>query len=131
MEISLRDCPDLLPVTAVMAACNVGRVAIKGVAHARLKESDRVSAVAEELRKLGVRASEMEDGLVIEGRGPVEGGVSLDSRGDHRLFMAFTVLGLAARKGLKISGAETADVSYPGFLDDLKKIGAEIKLSRD
>jgi 3-phosphoshikimate 1-carboxyvinyltransferase len=81
--------------------------------------------------KLGVRASEMEDGLVIEGRGPVEGGVSLDSRGDHRLFMAFTVLGLAARKGLKISGAETADVSYPGFLDDLKKIGAEIKLSRD
>ena len=131
MEVSLRDCPDLLPVTAVMAACNTGRVVIKDVAHARLKESDRVSSVAGELRKLGVRASETEDGLTIEGKGMVEGGVTVDSHGDHRLFMAFTVLGLATRKGLKISGAESADVSYPGFLDDLRKIGAEITLTSE
>ena len=114
-----------------MAACNTGRVVIKDVAHARLKESDRVSSVAGELRKLGVRASETEDGLTIEGKGTVEGGVTVDSHGDHRLFMAFTVLGLATRKGLKVSGAESADVSYPGFLDDLRKIGAEITLTSE
>ncbi|MEM2237338.1 MAG: 3-phosphoshikimate 1-carboxyvinyltransferase [Candidatus Caldarchaeum sp.] len=126
VEFRLTDSPDLLPVAAVMAALNDGVVRLYGVAHARLKESDRISAVATELRKLGVNVKEEHDGLVIEGSKDIEGGVLLDSHGDHRLFMAFTALGLALSKGLRVLGMESADVSYPGFLEDLKRLGANI-----
>ncbi|MEM2023861.1 MAG: 3-phosphoshikimate 1-carboxyvinyltransferase [Candidatus Caldarchaeum sp.] len=128
VEFKLTDSPDLLPVAAAMAVLNDGVVRLYGVAHARLKESDRISTVATELRKLGVSVKEEPDGLVVEGGGNVDGGVVLDSHGDHRLFMAFTALGLALDKGLKVSGVESADVSYPGFLKDLKKLGARVSL---
>ncbi|MEM2095282.1 MAG: 3-phosphoshikimate 1-carboxyvinyltransferase [Candidatus Caldarchaeum sp.] len=126
VELQLTNNPDLLPVVAATAVLNRGTTRLYGVAHARLKESDRISTVARELRKLGVEVLEQHDGLVIEGRRDVDGGVVLDSHGDHRLFMAFTVLGLAVGKGLKVVGAESADVSYPTFLQDLRKAGASI-----
>ncbi|MCS7133756.1 MAG: 3-phosphoshikimate 1-carboxyvinyltransferase [Candidatus Caldarchaeum sp.] len=125
-EIVLTDCPDLLPVTAAVAAVNEGETRIRGVAHARFKESDRVASVASEIRKLGVDVEEHADGLTIRGSSKTEGGVVVDSHDDHRLFMAFTVLGLALEKGLYVTGAESADVSYPSFLTDLKNIGAKI-----
>lgn len=125
-EVVLTDCPDLLPVTAVIAAVNDGETRIRGVAHARLKESDRVSTTATEIRKLGVHVEEHRDGLTIRGSPKAAGGVALETYGDHRLFMAFTVLGLALDKGLIITGAESADVSYPNFLKDLRTIGAKI-----
>ncbi|MDW8359312.1 MAG: 3-phosphoshikimate 1-carboxyvinyltransferase [Candidatus Caldarchaeum sp.] len=126
VELALTDSPDLVPVAAAIAALNNGRTRIYGVAHARLKESDRISTVAAELRKLGVKVLEQADGMVVEGSREVEGGVVLDSHGDHRLFMAFTVLGLALKNGLKVAGAESADVSYPNFLNDIIKIGAQL-----
>ncbi|MEM4458542.1 MAG: 3-phosphoshikimate 1-carboxyvinyltransferase [Candidatus Caldarchaeum sp.] len=127
VEVVLRDAPDLLPVTAVIAAVNDGQTRIHGVAHARLKESDRVTLTAAELRKLGVEVEELADGLLIHGNPRIKGGVAVDGHGDHRLFMAFTVLGLALEKGLIVKGAESADVSYPAFLQDLTKLGARIK----
>ncbi len=125
-DFRLTDSPDLLPVVAVMAVLNNGVVRLHGVAHARLKESDRIAAVATELRKLGAEVVEQKDGLIIKGVRNIEGGVILDSHNDHRLFMAFTVLGLALKKGLKIVGEESVDVSYPSFVQDLKKLGAKI-----
>jgi len=126
VDIKLTDSPDLLPITACMAAMNNGEVKIHGVAHARLKESDRIAAVASELRKLGVEVEETQEGLVVKGSRKLEGGILLDSHGDHRLFMAFAVLGLALPAGLKVAGAESADVSYPAFLDDITRIGGKI-----
>ncbi|MEM1948554.1 MAG: 3-phosphoshikimate 1-carboxyvinyltransferase [Candidatus Caldarchaeum sp.] len=126
VEVVLTDCPDLLPVTAAVAAINDGITIIKGVAHARLKESDRISTVASNIRKLGVKVEERVDGLTIEGPSKTQGRVTVDSYGDHRLFMAFTVLGLGLEKGLSIVDPGSADVSYPSFLSDLKKIGAKI-----
>ncbi|MDW8063533.1 MAG: 3-phosphoshikimate 1-carboxyvinyltransferase [Candidatus Caldarchaeum sp.] len=125
-DVVLTDSPDLLPVTAAIAAVNDGVTRIRGVAHARLKESDRISTVASEIRKLNIEVEEHDDGLTIHGSSKTAGGVAVDTYGDHRLFMAFTVLGLALEKGLAVKGAESADVSYPGFLTDLKALGAKI-----
>ena len=127
VEIKLRDSPDLLPVAAVMAAATPGTSILRDVAHARLKESDRIQTIANELTKLGVKTKILEDGLEITGLEQPEGGVTIDSHNDHRLFMAFTILGLACKRGLRITGAESASVSYPGFINDLAKLGAEIR----
>ncbi len=127
ITLDLSDSPDLLPVLAVMAALRPATTTLKGVSHARLKESDRVGALAAQLVKLGLDVVELEDGLIINGRERLDGGVTLDSYGDHRLFMAFTALGLACTKGLTVLGAESADVSYPNFLDDLTSCGARVK----
>ena len=127
LEISLRDSPDLLPVTAMLAAKNPGETLISGVEHAHYKETDRVRAVAEELGKLGVWVEERVDGLLIRGRREIEGGVELDPHGDHRLFMALTVLSLATRRGCVVKGEEWASVSYPQFLQHLRLLGARVE----
>jgi 3-phosphoshikimate 1-carboxyvinyltransferase len=111
--------PDLLPLMSVLAAYAEGETRLVNVAHARIKETDRIAVMARELGKLGVRATERPDGLVIQG-GAVQGG-SVDGHGDHRVVMALAVAGLGASAPVRISGAESADVSYPGFL---KLLGA-------
>jgi 3-phosphoshikimate 1-carboxyvinyltransferase len=121
--------PDMLPAAAVTAACAEGDSALVNAAHARIKETDRIAAMAEELGKLGVRCIERPDGLVIHGRGgaeksggagknnaPFKGGV-INGRGDHRVVMAFAAAALAAESPVEIEGAESAAVSYPGFLE--------------
>jgi len=127
LRVSLGDSPDLLPPLAVMAAATPGRSVIRGVAHARLKESDRIHILSTELAKLGISVRQLPDGLEIEGSTRLEGGVTLDSHGDHRVFMAFVALGLGCSKGLRVSGAESVDVSYPGFVEDLKLLGGRIR----
>ncbi|MEM4416581.1 MAG: 3-phosphoshikimate 1-carboxyvinyltransferase [Nitrososphaerota archaeon] len=129
LALNLSDSPDLLPVLAVMAVARPATTHLTGVSHARLKESDRVNALAVQLRRLGIDVREREDGLTIRGQDEIEGGLILESYGDHRLFMAFTVLGLACKKGLTVEGAESADVSYPNFLEDLSRIGARLKIT--
>jgi 3-phosphoshikimate 1-carboxyvinyltransferase len=123
--------PDMLPAAAVTAACAEGDTALVNVAHARIKETDRIAAMAEELGKLGVGCTERPDGLVIHGRGaadknagaggtagkaPLRGGV-INGRGDHRIVMAFAAAALAAESPVEIEGAESAAVTYPGFLE--------------
>ncbi|HID05151.1 MAG TPA: 3-phosphoshikimate 1-carboxyvinyltransferase [Aigarchaeota archaeon] len=125
---SLRDSPDLVPVVAVMAALTPGEVKISDVAHARYKESDRIGNVAHELEKLGVYAKAVDDGIIIHGCEELEGGVTVETYRDHRIAMAFTVLGLACRKGVMVKEIESAKVSYPGFVDDLKKLGADVEV---
>jgi 3-phosphoshikimate 1-carboxyvinyltransferase len=109
----LNDTPDLLPVAAVLGACAEGKTALVNVAHARIKETDRIAVMAEELRKLGAAVTERTDGLVIRG-GVLRGG-EVDGHGDHRVVMALAVAALGAAGPVEIAGAESAAVTYPAF----------------
>lgn len=112
---------DELPLVAVLAAFARGRSEIRGAEELRLKESDRIAAIASGLAAIGVRVEEHPDGWTIHGSGRVRGGV-VDARGDHRVAMAFLVAGLRARDGVAVRGAESARVSDPGFLPRLRRL---------
>lgn len=126
-RFDLSDSPDLLPVMAVLGLKARGGIELRGVLHARFKETDRIRALAEELPKLGARVAEFDDGLRVEGGALTPRGV-LDARGDHRLFMAFTIAALATGQVCEVEGLESVDVSYPGFLEDLKALGAQVEV---
>ncbi|MEM0089932.1 MAG: 3-phosphoshikimate 1-carboxyvinyltransferase [Nitrososphaerota archaeon] len=126
-SFNLSDSPDLLPVLAVLATKCEGTLEITGVEHARVKESDRVSALAHTLSKIGMNVRESTDGLSIT-QGKLVKHAVLDPRGDHRLFMAYCLLGLILEEGCTVIGAESASVSYPNFLEDLASLGAKFEL---
>lgn len=111
--------PDLLPVMAALAAFAEGETCLTNVAHARIKETDRIAVMAQELGKFGVQCREMPDGLVIRGDTPprAPSGGAVDGHGDHRVVMALAAMGLGVAGDLEIRGAEAADVTYPGFLN--------------
>jgi 3-phosphoshikimate 1-carboxyvinyltransferase len=118
---------DEVPLLCVAAACAEGVTTVTGAGELRVKESDRIAAMASELRARGVRVEELPDGLVIEGNGPVRRGGSLPlrggtaaSHGDHRIAMALAVAGLVADGGIRVEDAEVADVSFLGFYDRLQ-----------
>jgi 3-phosphoshikimate 1-carboxyvinyltransferase len=118
----LNAAPDMLPALAAAAAFAEGDTILFNVAHARIKETDRIAVMAAELGKLGIACDEKPDGLVIHGNPrPKTNGtnarrVSLDGRGDHRIVMALAVAALGSGPA-EIEGAEAADVTYPGFWD--------------
>jgi 3-phosphoshikimate 1-carboxyvinyltransferase len=116
-EFDLNDTPDTLPACAVVAAFARGDTALVNAAHARIKETDRIAVMAAELGKLGVQVSERPDGLVIHGTGGIAKGGRIDSRGDHRVAMAFAAAARGAGGPIEIDGAESAAVTYPGFLE--------------
>ena len=120
-EFNLNDTPDLLPVLAAVACFADGDTALFNVAHARIKETDRIAVMAEELKKLGVKTSEYPDGLVIHGKGGIPKALDetckIDSRHDHRVFMALACAALGCPQTVELAGAESADITYPGFLD--------------
>ncbi|MCQ8905195.1 MAG: 3-phosphoshikimate 1-carboxyvinyltransferase [Methanothermobacter sp.] len=124
VSVNLHDAPDLLPTVAVLGALASGYTEIVGVEHARYKETDRISTCAAELRRLGVDVTELPDGMIIEGG--VSGG-TVWSHGDHRLAMAFTLIGL--REGIRIRDAEVFRVSFPDFPERMMQIGCRMKLS--
>jgi 3-phosphoshikimate 1-carboxyvinyltransferase len=111
----LNDTPDLLPAAAALGAYTGGETALVNAAHARIKETDRIAVMAEELRKLGADVRERADGLVIRGGG-LHGG-AVDGHGDHRVVMALAVAALGASGPVEIAGAECAAVTYPAFPD--------------
>jgi 3-phosphoshikimate 1-carboxyvinyltransferase len=122
-EFDLNDTPDMLPACAVTAAFAKGDTALVNAAHARIKETDRIAVMAAELGKLGVNITERPDGLIIHGTGEAPRGGKIDGRGDHRVVMAFAAAALGASGPVEIDGAESAAVTYPGFL---KLLGARI-----
>lgn len=117
---------DELPVLAVAACAARGVTRVRGAAELRVKESDRLAAVAEELRRLGACITELPDGWVIEGPCQLQGG-TVSSRGDHRLAMAWAVAGLIAAAPVRVTGAEAVVVSYPGFFSHLGELGARVE----
>jgi 3-phosphoshikimate 1-carboxyvinyltransferase len=119
----LADSIDLLPTLAILAALAAGTSEFTGIERARIKESDRVKAVEENLRKLGVDVASSSDRLAITG--PVaapDESVVIDSYGDHRIAMAFGILG-AAIGCITVSGAECVAKTFPTFWDVLRMVG--------
>jgi 3-phosphoshikimate 1-carboxyvinyltransferase len=106
-----------VPTLAVLCALRPGRSVIRNVAHLRLKESDRLTSLATELRKTGIAAEELADGLVIHGGSPC--GARIETYNDHRIAMSFAVLGLAI-PGMEIEGEDCVGKSFPGFWKTLE-----------
>ncbi len=119
---SLKDCPDLVPIMSVLALFAKGTTRLVGIHHARAKESDRISDVRRELLKVGARVSETADALIIHPQASYKSGQVLDSHNDHRLAMAFAVLGL--KIGCRVKAMESCRKSYPNFIKDLQTLGA-------
>ncbi len=112
---------DELPLVALAATQAEGTTVIRDAAELRVKETDRIAVLAEGLRTLGAKVEDRPDGLIIEGPTPLTGGV-VQAAGDHRMALTFAVAGLIAREPVTVQGWDAASVSYPGFLDDLKKV---------
>jgi 3-phosphoshikimate 1-carboxyvinyltransferase len=112
---------DEIPVLSVLGAQAEGGLEISDARELRVKESDRITAIAANLRAMGAEVTEKPDGVSISGGRPLRGADIL-ARGDHRIAMAFAVAALAAAGETRIHDAECADVSFPGFWDALKKI---------
>jgi 3-phosphoshikimate 1-carboxyvinyltransferase len=112
---------DELPVVAVAAAFADGRTVIRDAEELKVKESNRIEAMASELAKAGVDVTATEDGLVIEGGNPVHGG-SFDTYDDHRVAMSMSVLALAAEGTSTIKNHQCISISYPDFFETLKTV---------
>ncbi|MCL2088395.1 MAG: 3-phosphoshikimate 1-carboxyvinyltransferase [Oscillospiraceae bacterium] len=123
-ELDASDIPDLVPILAVLGTyCRRGAVSrITGAARLRIKESDRLSAIASALSALGGRVTVTEDGLVIYGVNSLVGG-ECDSCGDHRIAMSVAIAALGCRGDVILTGAEAVNKSYPVFYEDYKKLG--------
>ena len=126
IDVNLSNAPDLLITVAVLAAMAEGTTNITGVAHARVKETDRIDTTCRELEKLGCKLVEHEDGMSITGG--VSSGV-VDSHGDHRLAMAFSLIGL--KHDIEITNGEVFDVSFPNFIEAMAELGFELELENE
>jgi 3-phosphoshikimate 1-carboxyvinyltransferase len=112
---------DEIPVLAAIAPYTSGGIEIRDARELRVKESDRIAAIATNLRVMGAQVEEREDGLKIPG-GQKLHGAQVDSLGDHRIAMAFAVAALRAEGETQILGADAAVISYPGFFDALESV---------
>ena len=124
-ETLVPDMIDELPLLMALAVTASGTTRIRGAAELRVKESDRLAVMAAGLRKLGVELKEYSDGIDIKG-GRVTGG-RVESAGDHRCAMSFAVLGLVASEPILIKDAEFIATSYPGFKNDMNRLGANMQ----
>ena len=125
--ILLEEVPNLIdeiPVIAVAAALAHGRTIIRNAKELRVKETDRITTVVNNLRAMGAVVEEFEDGMEIEGGHPLHGAV-IDSFGDHRIAMAFAIAGLFAKGETVIKNTECVNTSYPGFAHHLAAIRLE------
>jgi 3-phosphoshikimate 1-carboxyvinyltransferase len=122
---------DEYPILAVAAACARGRTVMRGLAELRVKESDRLAGIAEGLARCGVRVAVEGDDLIVEGNGgPPEGGALIATRLDHRMAMAFLVLGLATRAPVRIDDGRPIATSFPDFVPLMSEIGATFPEAR-
>ena len=116
---------DELPLFALLAVHAHGDSALRGAAELRAKETDRIDAVVDGLRRLGGHIRATPDGFTVRGvPSRIRGGGTLDSRGDHRIAMLGAIAGLVSREGVEVVGAEAAAVSFPGFYDLLDSLRA-------
>lgn len=124
--IDVKDIPDLVPVLSVLAAVTEGRTEFVNAGRLRIKESDRIKAVREMLEALGGECSETEEGLIIKGRKKLKGGM-VDSVNDHRIAMSAAVAAIVCENPVTILDAQAVSKSYPGFYEDYKKLGGDVR----
>ena len=124
-SFDLSDSPDLVPMLSVLSLKCDGPLEIRGVAHSRFKESDRIGVAVDGLRKVGAKVEERSDGMQVLKPENINSAI-LDAHDDHRMFMSFAVASLLAPGRIRVSGVESLDVSYPAFLDDVEKLGGKV-----
>ena len=125
-RFDLSNSPDLLPPLAILAIKTMNPIEIVNVKHARLKETDRISILARELVKIGIKIQEKDDGLILESSNRFRG-ASLNSENDHRLFMVFCIAGMYLGD-CTVTDHESVAVSYPNFITEMNKLGAKITI---
>ncbi|NVM54194.1 MAG: 3-phosphoshikimate 1-carboxyvinyltransferase [Candidatus Helarchaeota archaeon] len=126
-EIDCSDIPDLVPILAVLASFIPKQSKLFNAAHLRIKESDRLHTITTELQKMKVDIKELPDALIINGSSRHKGAV-LESYNDHRIAMALIIASLPLEEKTLIKNIECINVSYPSFLEDLKKLGGKFQL---
>lgn len=122
--VDASSCPDLVPIVAVLGAIAEGSTRIVNAKRLRIKESDRLKAIAVGLNSIGANVKEFEDSLVIEGRKELKGGI-VDSFNDHRIAMALTIASIRCRENLIIKNCDAVNKSYPNFYEDFKALGGK------
>ena len=123
-KFDLSDTPDLLPAIAILALKSEKPIEMFNVKHARYKETDRIAIISRELKKIGLNVEEKDDGMILKKSSeliPAE----LNSENDHRLFMAFSIVGMFIGE-CTVSDPDAVKVSYPEFISDLVNVGAKI-----
>ncbi len=124
IKIEKKDVPsmiDEIPLLMLLATQIEGETVITGAEELRVKESDRIKAVVENLKNLGVELEELPDGAIIKGKQKIKGGV-VDSYNDHRIAMGFSILGLISEESIKVKSTGCVFISYPNFYEDLQKV---------
>jgi 3-phosphoshikimate 1-carboxyvinyltransferase len=116
---------DEFPALFVAAACAEGETLVTGAAELRVKESDRIAAMARGFEVLGVQHEALADGMRIVGGNPFRGG-TIDSRGDHRIAMAFAVASLRASAPIEILDVANVATSFPGFAELANSVGLQV-----
>lgn len=128
-EVGGAEIPDLideLPLVAVAGALASDRTVIRDAAELRVKESDRIRSVVDNMARVGVRVEEKPDGMIVDGGCALRGGVAVDSYGDHRIPMAFSILALHGAGAVEMRDVACVNKSYPAFWDDLKQVGGHV-----
>ena len=121
---------DEYPILAVAAACASGTTRMFGLQELRVKESDRLAAMANGLKACGVTVEETSDSLTVHGTGgQIEGGARIQTQLDHRIAMSFLILGLKAKNPIIIDDGTTINTSFPGFVETMKSLGANLNFS--
>jgi len=128
-EIDLNATPDALPMMAVVGCFARGTTRLVNVPQARLKETDRIAVMREELAKMGARITELPDGLAIE-QSDLHA-AEVDGHHDHRVVMALAVAGCAIDGETRVRTAEAVEVTFPTFVECMRDLGAEIRLASD
>jgi 3-phosphoshikimate 1-carboxyvinyltransferase len=117
---------DEYPILAVAASFAEGTTIMRGLQELRVKESDRLAATADMLRVNGVEMEIADDDLIVHGRGRAPGGGLVATHMDHRIAMAALVMGLASDKPVRVDDTAFIATSFPGFIDLMRGLGAEI-----
>ncbi|NVM23642.1 MAG: 3-phosphoshikimate 1-carboxyvinyltransferase [Desulfobacterales bacterium] len=120
LSFDLNDAPDMVPALAVVCAFRKGKTALKNIGHLRIKESDRVAALTRELRKIGAKAEEKADEMIVQG--VATHGAEIDCYNDHRIAMSFAIAGLAI-EGLVVKDPDCVGKSFPDFWEKLEALG--------
>jgi 3-phosphoshikimate 1-carboxyvinyltransferase len=122
------DIPDSLPALSVAACFAEGDTTFTGLAHVRVKETDRVAVMEEALSKIGAETASTRDAMTVRGSPNALRGADTESRGDHRIAMALAVAGLFCEGEMRVKDAECAAVSFPGFFEAMAGAGASLSL---
>ena len=126
-KFDLSNTPDLLPPLAILILKSKNPIEIFNVKHARYKETDRIKIICRELKKIGLKVEEKEDGMILENSEKLTC-ADFNSENDHRLFMAFSIVGMFLGD-CTVSDPESVAISYPNFISEINKVGGKIDSS--